>query len=840
MAETLAIKIDVQDAGKISRLEQDLVKLNQRKTQLNKLIREGVPLTDREAKELGKLGTQAQATRNKINDLKNATLKNNDALKKQSGFVAGVKKGMGQWATSMIGVTVAIGAATKIIGSAVNIIKDFEKANSKLESVLSSTFNSVEDGTQKMKLLSEQSKELGSTTAFTATNVAELQTEFAKLGFPTEDILNMTEATLNGAAALGSDLGEQASLTGATLKQFGLDSTEATRVNDVLAASASKSALDFSKLSTALPIVGATANTAGVSLERTTSLLGTLSNRGLDASSAATSLRNIFLELSKKGLTYNEAMEKINNATDKNKTAMDLFGKRAATAGIILAETGGSVDELTVALEGADGAAKDMADTMLDNLAGDLTKAESAWEGFILSLEDGEGVFSEVTRSLTQGFTEVLGGLTLLNDEALSTEDGLKVLANSGIEVGNAFLAWASGGMLDSIDRLELTKTKTDALDGALKTLSATQVELQRVDLAKEYVRAGLSADEAAKKVIGLIQAKRELEARLASPEETEDIVTDEAEEGGLSSSEMKAIEDKARAKAKAIKEIEKQEREDVESEDGEEIVDFETELELLRDRNESILEVDQEYLDAKREQDEQALEAELDAAERSAKATEELELRKRQARQASVELFANGLSVIASLTEEGSQQQRVIASAAALVQTYLAAQSAYASQMSIITPDAPIRAAAAASIAVAAGLGNVAKINGVKFEDGGILNGASHANGGIPFTVAGRGGFEAEGGEAIINKRSTSMFTPLLSAINEAGGGNRLFQDGGLTPSVGGVSNLQQSLGNESGLDNLAETILGGIGAIEVVNVATNTSDVANEVVNIQSEATF
>lgn len=50
------------------------------------------------------------------------------------------------------------------------------------------------------------------------------------------------------------------------------------------------------------------------------------------------------------------------------------------------------------------------------------------------------------------------------------------------------------------------------------------------------------------------------------------------------------------------------------------------------------------------------------------------------------------------------------------------------------------------------------------KASRGMLLNGASHAQGGVAI--------EAEGGEAIINKRSTSMFAPLLSAINVAGGG--------------------------------------------------------------------
>lgn len=67
-----------------------------------------------------------------------------------------------------------------------------------------------------------------------------------------------------------------------------------------------------------------------------------------------------------------------------------------------------------------------------------------------------------------------------------------------------------------------------------------------------------------------------------------------------------------------------------------------------------------------------------------------------------------------------------------------------------------------------------------LKFNNGGVLNGPSHANGGIPFSVGGRLGFEAEGGETIINKKSSAMFRPMLSAINVAGGGVQ-FAEGGV-----------------------------------------------------------
>jgi len=119
--------------------------------------------------------------------------------------------------------------------------------------------------------------------------------------------------------------------------------------------------------------------------------------------------------------------------------------------------------------------------------------------------------------------------------------------------------------------------------------------------------------------------------------------------------------------------------------------------------------------------------------------------------------------------------------SALTLTSTYFSAQKAYESQfVPIAEATSPIRGAIAAALAVVSGLGRVAAINGIQFAQGGILNGPSHAMGGIPFSVGGRVGFEAEGGEAIINKRSTAMFAPILSQINQAGGG-KAFATGGI-----------------------------------------------------------
>lgn len=109
-----------------------------------------------------------------------------------------------------------------------------------------------------------------------------------------------------------------------------------------------------------------------------------------------------------------------------------------------------------------------------------------------------------------------------------------------------------------------------------------------------------------------------------------------------------------------------------------------------------------------------------------------EQELKDKQAaEQQKVELTKQGLNAIISLTDafagkdEASQRKafnikKAASLALATIETYQAAQSAYTSQMSIPTPDAPIRAAVAAGLAVVQGLARVAVISRTKFEGGG------------------------------------------------------------------------------------------------------------------------
>lgn len=327
--------------------------------------------------------------------------------KKFGDFLKSGVKSLLAYGAAMIGVQTII----RGLANSIKTMISFEKAMSEVKAIAIDTTESIEEQDKQFKALNKSALALGSSTSKTASEVSALQKEFAKLGFSTTEILAATEATISLSIAAGSDLAQSAKVAASTIRGFGLSATETQRVVDVMAKSFSSSALDLAKFETAMAVVAPVAKASGKSIEFATAQLAVLSDAGLDASTAGTSLRNMFLELNKRGLTWEEGLEKIQNSTNKNVTALELFGKRGATAGLILADNTEKSSELEESLLGAEGAAKSMADTMENNLAGDIDKAKSAWEGFVLSLNEGSGAISKSLRFVTKGITGTLQGL---------------------------------------------------------------------------------------------------------------------------------------------------------------------------------------------------------------------------------------------------------------------------------------------------------------------------------------------------------------------------------------------------------------------------------------------
>tara|TARA_R110000796_G_scaffold1564_2_gene6166 strand:- start:8233 stop:11169 length:2937 start_codon:yes stop_codon:yes gene_type:complete len=416
MAEkVIAIKVDVQGTSeqskKLEALEKTLLGLTQARSKLNKQLKDGVITNDQYAKSIAKVNLGLKGTRREL-------LVTRQEMLGIDGFTTRLGKSFKKLGTQISGAFIGLFAVQKlfeVVRDGFNVLKDFEQQMAKVKAITGATDT-------ELKKLSNNAKELGKSTIFTAEQVGKLQEEYAKLGFTTAEILLATEATLNLATATSSDLAQAATIAGATIRGFGLDASEAGRVTDVMAQAFSGSALDLDKFGVAMAKVAPVAATAGISLEKTTSLLGKLTDAGFDASTSGTALRNIFIKLEQNGLTLEQSFEKIRSATNPVAEAVELFDVRSASLALTLADNEEASNKFTTSLENSEGAAKEMADTVSNTLQGDITRLSSAWDGLILSVEGSEGVFRDVVQSITG----ILGDLaTGIEDMDISEQLGL-------------------------------------------------------------------------------------------------------------------------------------------------------------------------------------------------------------------------------------------------------------------------------------------------------------------------------------------------------------------------------------------------------------------------------
>jgi hypothetical protein len=478
-----------------------------------------------------------------------------------SSAVAGAIPMLGRLKVAMIStgvgaLVVAFGSLVALLKSAATVGADFQQALSGLEAISGATAD-------EMGVLSRQARELGASTAYTAIQVVELQTELAKLGFSTKGITDSTPAILDLASALDVDLANAAMLAGSTVRAFGLETEDTQRVVDVLSLSASSVALDFESLKESFKNVAPAARAVGVSVEKTAALLGVLANAGVKGSRGGTQLSTAFIELNSKGLTLDQALEKISTSSNKLGTAMALAGKTGGKALVTLANETPQIAELTKTFEGAAGAAERMAFIKLDNLAGDMTRLGSAWEGFLLGIEDGEGPINKLQRFLVKGLTE---GVTFLGKALDLTVFGFKDFFESiriGLSMTNDIVSGSFGYFTGIIKKFSneaiLLISKIPYIGKAIdaeKIKANLLIAEAQLDASQKRIQEGVdkSGELTARKNTFWVRyrlSQEDKEVRLADQaakklEEEKTLVDQEALDARLKA------EEKARAKAEA------------------------------------------------------------------------------------------------------------------------------------------------------------------------------------------------------------------------------------------------------------------------------------------------
>lgn len=359
-----------------------------------------------------------------------------------------------------------------VVSTAANAIKDFvadsiqtgmsfEKSMSQVAATMGVSVGEIQD-------LSTYAKEMGATTAFSATQAAEALNYMALAGYNSEQAMTMLPNVLNLAAAGNMDLARASDMVTDAQSALGLSMEQSSVMVDQMAMAASKSNTSVAQLGEAFLTVGATARGMAGGTQEMATILGVLADNGIKGAEGGTHLRNILLSLQGAAVdgvaTFGDFSVAIYDAEGNMRSTVDIFkdmqaglgemdqaSRDAILSGVfnktdlasinaLLGTSSERFDELSSAIGDAQGAAQKMADTQLDNLAGDVTLFQSALEGVQIAIFEG---ISPALRSIVQLGTEVMTALAAAFTDSPLTDTLSSIgeaFTSVGTQIADAFM----------------------------------------------------------------------------------------------------------------------------------------------------------------------------------------------------------------------------------------------------------------------------------------------------------------------------------------------------------------------------------------------------------------
>ena len=364
---------------------------------------------------------------------------------------------------------------------------NFDDAMRKVQAISGATGSDFEK-------LTNQARELGATTAFSATDAAEAMYYLALAGWDVNEIMEATPGLLALASAAGMDLGQAADIVSDTMSGFQMDATQAGEAANIFAAASSNSNTDVLQLGEALKYAGATANAAGMDLVQTTAILGVLADSGVKGSMAGTTLNAMLRDMKKAAVDgaigigthtialYNEdgtmrdlgaVMADVGVATadmtveQRDAALAAIFHEESIRGVNIMLATGSErYYELEGKIRDSDGAAKSMAETMEGGVGGALREMESAMEELMIVLGN---ILVIGVLPLIKYLTQLFGWFSELPAPIQQAD-----IAFGAVIAIIGPLILALGAVVSSIGTLAAAFGTGGALAGAISFVSAT------------------------------------------------------------------------------------------------------------------------------------------------------------------------------------------------------------------------------------------------------------------------------------------------------------------------------------------------------------------------------
>lgn len=333
-------------------------------------------------------------------ELKNAAW---DEWTKKADKATETMDNVGKKLTVVTGAVVAMGTA------AVKTTADFDVGMSNVKAISGATGDEFD-------ALRDKALEMGSTTAFSASEAASAMEYMAMAGWTTEDMLDGIAGVMNAAAASGEDLAATSDILTDGLTAFGLAASDSAHFADVLVKAGNSANTNVAMMGETFKYAGAVCGTLGISIEDAAIATGLMGNAGIKASQAGTALRSGLTNLVKPTKAMSEAMKQYGvsvqttsdgsvdfmatmqnvrsalgglDETTRAAAISTIFGKEAMSGwAAIVTASDADFNNLTEAIYNCEGAAEAAAAVKLDNLSGQITILKSTIEGIAIQIGD--------------------------------------------------------------------------------------------------------------------------------------------------------------------------------------------------------------------------------------------------------------------------------------------------------------------------------------------------------------------------------------------------------------------------------------------------------------------
>ena len=445
------------------------------------------------------LQREIQETEQALRQLESQASSTNATLAKIEE-VGGKFEQVGQSITSA-GKTLTTHVTAPIVGlgtAAVKTAADFDEGMSKVAAISGATGDDLQG-------LRDKAREMGAKTKFSATEAASAFEYMAMAGWKSADMVDGIDGIMSLAAASGEDLATTSDIVTDALTAFGLKAEDSGHFADILAAASSNANTNVSLMGETFKYCAPIAGALGFSAEDTAEAIGLMANAGIKGSQAGTALRTIMNNLAGEVKISGAAIGDVTIATtnadgsmrelsdilsdcrgafsqlsesEQAAAAEALVGKNAMSGFLALMNAGeGDINKLSSAIENCDGQSQKMAETMQDNLEGQLTILKSQLQELAIS-------FGEILMPAIRGIVSALQKVAdWLNSLSEGTKKTIVTIALIVAAIGPVLIV--VGKVISAIGTI---MTWVPKIATAIKTVKTALTALHAVMLANPIV----------------------------------------------------------------------------------------------------------------------------------------------------------------------------------------------------------------------------------------------------------------------------------------------------------------------------------------------------------------